>query len=175
MPRTTLAGFATPRRRALLRSLPIAPLALFALVGAGPCSSDSSTTSPAASPALPQPPLTTPGGLSLPGSIVLAVGQSVRVDGRDAVVRFVRVTEDSRCPQGVECVWAGRARVELELTADGQPPPPPMALGLEVGAEPVEAAGLRLAAEALDPLPRAEVATAESDYRLRLRLEAAGG
>lgn len=28
--------------------------------------------------------------------------------------------EDSRCPTGVTCIWAGRARVKVEITSEGK-------------------------------------------------------
>lgn len=30
-------------------------------------------------------------------------------------LRFLRVVNDSRCPKGVQCVWAGEVTVEFEL------------------------------------------------------------
>ena len=30
-------------------------------------------------------------------------------------VRFVAVTEDSRCPRDVTCIWAGEVKVQLEI------------------------------------------------------------
>ncbi len=50
------------------------------------------------------------------GEVRIALGESVAVDG--VPVRFVRIAEDSRCPPGVSCVWAGRAHVELVI--DGE-------------------------------------------------------
>lgn len=38
--------------------------------------------------------------------------------GKEFTVRFVEVVEDSRCPKGVDCVWAGMARVRLELSVN---------------------------------------------------------
>jgi hypothetical protein len=35
-------------------------------------------------------------------------------------VQFNAVTEDSRCPAQVQCIWAGRASVELELSAPNE-------------------------------------------------------
>ena len=32
------------------------------------------------------------------------------------MVKFVAVTEDSRCPLNVNCVWAGVGRVKISLT-----------------------------------------------------------
>jgi hypothetical protein len=34
----------------------------------------------------------------------------------DVSVKFNEVLEDSRCPKDVTCIWAGRARVQLEVT-----------------------------------------------------------
>lgn len=47
----------------------------------------------------------------------LALGATHR-EGEHAVT-FVEVVEDSRCPEGVECVWAGRAQIRVEV--DGEP------------------------------------------------------
>lgn len=47
----------------------------------------------------------------------LGVGETARVDGH--AVRFVEVAEDSRCPQGVDCIRAGEARIRVEV--DGEP------------------------------------------------------
>ena len=41
----------------------------------------------------------------------LALGQSVDAGRDNLFVTFHEVLEDSRCPQDVVCVWAGRARV----------------------------------------------------------------
>jgi len=42
-------------------------------------------------------------------------GASTVVDG--LVVRFDHITEDSRCPADVDCVWEGRATISLSLIA----------------------------------------------------------
>lgn len=106
-------------------------------------------------------------------SETLALGESREIEGREGLhLRFVRVTEDSRCPTGVTCVWAGRARVELELgSADGEPET--FELEIEGGAAAeVERSGLRIGAERLDPHPRSDRATEPASYRLTVRLEA---
>lgn len=45
----------------------------------------------------------------------IKVGQTVKLDSVDLQVRFVAVTEDSRCPADVNCVWAGKADVALDV------------------------------------------------------------
>lgn len=104
-----------------------------------------------------------------PATVTLAPGELVLVGGPDLPVTFADVTEDSRCPEGVTCVWAGRAVVQVEV-GEGEAP----TIALEVGGESRDARGLRLTAEALDPYPRAGAATRAEDYRLRLRIEDAG-
>jgi hypothetical protein len=43
------------------------------------------------------------------------VGQQAKLDGADLALKFVGVTQDSRCPSNVNCVWAGNAEVSLEV------------------------------------------------------------
>jgi hypothetical protein len=38
----------------------------------------------------------------------LSLGQRTSVEGENLEVKFVEVVEDSRCPRGVTCIWAGR-------------------------------------------------------------------
>jgi hypothetical protein len=50
----------------------------------------------------------------------IRAGQSAQVD--DLRLRFLRVTEDSRCPINARCVRAGSAKVAVELRAPGTAP-----------------------------------------------------
>ncbi|HYP00396.1 MAG TPA: hypothetical protein VER76_09435 [Pyrinomonadaceae bacterium] len=43
-------------------------------------------------------------------------GQEVAVPGHKFKIKFVSVPEDSRCPKGVNCIWAGNVRVLLHVT-----------------------------------------------------------
>lgn len=42
-------------------------------------------------------------------------GESLVFQGEQISVRFDELAEDSRCPDGVACVWAGNARVIIQL------------------------------------------------------------
>lgn len=133
-------------------------LLVLPLVGAGSCDSDSPTApDPAAS-------------VVLPATVTLAVGETVLVDSVDVEVTFSAVTEDSRCPVDVTCVWAGRAVVALAIGAGSGA----STIELEVG-QWREAEGLRLTATALDPQPREGEEIPPEDYRLELSLSRAGG
>ena len=52
-------------------------------------------------------------------SFTLAPGETAAVRGTDARLTFKRVTEDSRCPVDVTCVWAGDAKIEITISRNG--------------------------------------------------------
>ena len=88
----------------------------------------------------------------------LPVGDSVRMKDSRLVVHFDMVTEDSRCPTDVQCVWAGNATVRLRLDSAGQSavldlktsvPQPSTAFGRSF-----ELRGLRPAPTSGTPVPR---------------------
>jgi hypothetical protein len=49
-------------------------------------------------------------------TVEVRVGRQVAVAAGKLKIRFVAVREDSRCPQGVQCIWAGNARVRVMLS-----------------------------------------------------------
>jgi len=50
----------------------------------------------------------------------LKVGQIESVEPGNIKVSLVKVTDDSRCPSDVTCIWAGEVKVVLNITIDGQ-------------------------------------------------------
>ena len=53
--------------------------------------------------------------------VTLAIGQSVMLNDALVTIAFTGVSEDSRCPTKVNCVWTGRATVDLRVQANGEP------------------------------------------------------
>lgn len=53
--------------------------------------------------------------VALDKNFVLSVGQEVSTADGKLKIKFVSVAEDSRCPKGVNCIWAGNARVVLQV------------------------------------------------------------
>jgi len=45
----------------------------------------------------------------------LAPGREAEVEREGLKVRFEAVAEDSRCPEGMTCVWQGNAKIRLRL------------------------------------------------------------
>ena len=88
----------------------------------------------------------------------LALGATHRED--DHTVRFVEIVEDSRCPEGVECVWAGRAQIRVEV--DGEP----FVLTVPHGqmrddeTQMIEWGEIQVVVTGLDPYPSSEAAEA---------------
>ena len=48
--------------------------------------------------------------------IQIKFGESVSLDKGSLTIKFKSLVGDSRCPQGVVCVWAGNAEVILEVS-----------------------------------------------------------
>ena len=55
-------------------------------------------------------------GVSIGEEFYLRIGESASIRGEDLQVRFLDVTEDSRCPKGVTCIWEGRVSCLVEIT-----------------------------------------------------------
>lgn len=106
--------------------------------------------------------------------VTLAPGETASFDSGKIAVRFVAVTEDSRCPKGEQCVWAGNARVELEVRGGGGEP---RRLTLETNgrASEAEVGELTLALQDVSPLPIGGRAIAPQDYRVTLILGRGAG
>lgn len=49
----------------------------------------------------------------------LHIGESASIEGEELRIRFIEVVEDSRCPRGAECVWAGQIKCAVEITHRG--------------------------------------------------------
>lgn len=95
----------------------------------------------------------------------VALGQRAYVDG--PVVMPVEVLEDSRCPARVQCVWAGRVRVEmLWIRSDGIRIPFEVTLGER---SPIADGSILL--ESVRPEKPVQESIRSEDYRFSLRFD----
>lgn len=46
----------------------------------------------------------------------LANGQGAETSDKGLTIHFDKVSGDSRCPEGADCIWAGSAKVDFTLT-----------------------------------------------------------
>jgi hypothetical protein len=100
----------------------------------------------------------------------LAPGRSVRFEDGGATLRFDRVGTDSRCPEGVQCVWEGDAAVILTATERGRAA---RTFELHTAAQPSAetVGGHRVRLTGLAPGKPSGGRIAPGAYRARLRLD----
>jgi hypothetical protein len=51
-------------------------------------------------------------------TVTLKVGQQKTAKMSGLKIKFLGVTEDSRCPKGVDCIWAGNAKMKFRITGE---------------------------------------------------------
>lgn len=100
---TSSIHISTRHPRAALMALVV----LFGLAGCQP-QSRAAAAEPESAPA-PVPD-------AVPGTVVLGFGDETTI-AAGTQLRFLRVVNDSRCPKGAQCVWAGEVTVEFEVTS----------------------------------------------------------
>lgn len=109
--------------RSLLLAAAVVSLGASGCAMSGPSSTANASTEPPIEVAMPDPvPMsegTSPAdggrvaGHGLGPTFRLPLGESVQREGQP--IAFVRVVEDSRCPEGVTCVWGGRVVVDVRI------------------------------------------------------------
>jgi hypothetical protein len=115
---------------------------LFATAAVGACSSGGSVPTQTGDPS--------------PSARALSVGagETASVPGSDVTITFRSVTEDSRCPLDVTCVWEGNGRVALTLSsAEGSQD---AELNTTVQPRQIDFAGMRVVLASLAPYPAGE-------------------
>ena len=108
--------------------------------------------------------------ISIGQEFSLQIGESKNIKGEELQLRFLEVTEDSRCPTGVVCVWEGRVSCLLEITYGKSIQ---RIVLTEPGATnwPSETSfGEYKISYHIEPYPQAETEIAADEYRLVLRI-----
>lgn len=96
----------------------------------------------------------------------LPVGRSA--DNGEISVTFETVTEDSRCPTGVQCVWAGNASVRLTLESGDEAEV--VVLGSALEPRQATFAGYTLTLRDLVPRPASEQPLDRAAYVARIAI-----
>lgn len=104
-------------------------------------------------------------------TIVLKIGQQVALQDLDESILFSSIAEDSRCPEGTHCMWAGQARVQLKHKGNT------IELKVPGMKEDVDLHktydGWVIHISKLAPYPRDGVEIKAGDYQLHLRIQKA--
>ena len=109
-------------------------------------------------------------GARLGRPFTLRAGRQIALQGQRLRLRFAEVTQDSRCPVDVTCVWAGNAAVRLEVTTNGRSEE---SLTLNTGKSPTlvneaEYEGFKVKLVDLSPTRHSNRQVAPSDYIVTL-------
>ena len=90
-------------------------------------------------------------------------GRQVLIRGEGLRISFSNVAEDSRCPEGVQCIWAGNGRVVLKLSRARRRP---ASLRLNTGMDPRQSSygGYEVKLVGLNPYPKEGAAIRKRDY-----------
>ena len=104
----------------------------------------------------------------------LRIGESITPPGSTTVVTLSGVSDDSRCPSGANCIWAGDVTVTFRVQpvkGDAQV----VALHLSgQDARSAIAVGLRLRLERVDPAPKLGETISPDQYRAVVAIARAG-
>ena len=106
--------------------------------------------------------------------VAVKYGQQITVAKEGLTLKFVTVLEDSRCPEGVQCVWEGNARIELTAAKAGND-----RSSFELNTNdrfPVEAQYLdyTITLTDLKPYPKAAEQIQMQDYKVALEIRKSG-
>ena len=100
----------------------------------------------------------------------LRPGERVEIAGGVAVVRFVAVPQDSRCPSDVVCIWAGDAVARLDLLVAGDSMRSDLHTNAQGGSVQAESHGYVLELVSLAPNPRSGTQIPQAEYTATLRV-----
>jgi len=101
----------------------------------------------------------------LEAPFTLAPGAAVAVKSTSLTVRFVSVTEDSRCPRDVTCVWAGEVKALFEVDDTKAKSKIELREGDSGAAGPH-----RLTLVSVEPKPVSTARITPQDYRVTLKV-----
>jgi hypothetical protein len=94
---------------------------------------------------------------------ITRLGGTIRL--HNVPITPLRVLEDSRCAEGVSCVWAGRVRLSVRIASATSE----LTLG-----EPVQMVGGTLRFTSVSPPRKRDAAIASRDYRFCFRFDGKG-
>lgn len=97
----------------------------------------------------------------------LKIGESAKVPREGLKVEFESVAEDSRCPKGVNCVWAGNAKILLKVKKDAGKPAN-VELNTNINPKTSRYLEYELRLKELKPYPESNTTIKSSDYEVTL-------
>ena len=99
----------------------------------------------------------------------LRVAQEKTVPRTAIRIKFLSVIEDSRCPEGVNCIWAGVAKIKIQLRKAGKPAKE-FELNTNQTDKTITFEGHEIKLAALTPYPKSGTAIKAASYSATLTI-----
>ena len=97
----------------------------------------------------------------------LKINQEAAIEGEGLAVVFESVLEDSRCPEGVDCIWSGNAKIRIRSSKQKHAPAP-IELNTNVGPKSSSYLDYEVKLVALKPRPKADKPVQSNEYKATL-------
>jgi hypothetical protein len=97
----------------------------------------------------------------------LKINQEAVIEGEGLAVVLESVLEDSRCPEGVDCIWSGNAKIRIR---SGKQKHAPASIEINTHVEPKSSSYLdyEIKLVALKPRPKADKPVQPNEYKATL-------
>ena len=95
--------------------------------------------------------------------IKVRVGKQKKFSRSKINVKFVSLMEDSRCPEGVNCVWAGNAKIKV-IISQGSGAGETFEINTNLGAKGATFDSYAVNLVSLTPTPKADSKIKNEDY-----------
>lgn len=94
--------------------------------------------------------------------VKIRFGEQKAVTKDKIKIKFVSLVEDSRCPEGADCIWAGNAKIKIEISCSNRTET--FEINTNLGVKGASFDGYAINLTSLTPAPKVDVQVAESDY-----------
>lgn len=102
-------------------------------------------------------------------TMTMRIGQTKKTTG-NVQVKLVEVVEDSRCPIGAECIWAGRAVLRVEVKGkNGKVQTAELEVGNAASAVTID--GIKISILSLTPHPNVDKQLSVKDYLAKITVQ----
>ncbi len=98
-----------------------------------------------------------------PKILKLRLHEQKNIAGTKLTVKFLEMVEDSRCPKGVNCVWAGNAKISIEISKNGKSAKT-FELNSNLDPQTIMFEGCKFRLIALDPYPANNIRIDRNGY-----------
>ncbi len=110
---------------------------------------------------------------SLDREFSLAIGQTARISGENLSIKLAEVTNDSRCPEGANCIVAGEVTCVLDIALEGKTESYQLVVPGTGGAGNHPYRNYALSVNVV-PYPKLGVEIDKTDYRMKMKVSETG-